>query len=158
MHFYHSDQPWGEFSNFSRHPVFIDGVIWPTTEHYYQAQKFQSKKHREQIRCAASPMLAKSIAHQLLEQFGRTDWVKVRDSFMLTALRTKFSQHPDLADKLRNTGARLLVELTKNDEYWGDPGDGSGQNRLGQLLMQVRAERAVIESQCSKSSVQTEEK
>ena len=34
----------------------------------------------------------------------------------------------------------LLVEHTVNDHYWGDGGDGSGKNRLGQLLMQVRDE------------------
>ncbi|MBU2978909.1 GTP cyclohydrolase II RibA [Alteromonas sp. C1M14] len=140
VHFYHSDQPWGELSNFSRHSVFIDSIIWPTTEHYYQAQKFESHQLKEQIRCAASPMLAKSIAHQHLEKYGRTDWINVRERFMLRALRAKFTQHPDLAAKLQDTGHRLLIELTDNDEYWGDPGDGSGQNRLGQLLMQVRAE------------------
>lgn len=140
IHFYHSDQPWGELSNFSRHSVFLDGKIWPTTEHYYQAQKFESQQLKEQIRCAATPMLAKYKAHQHLEEYGRADWIVVREHFMLEALRAKFKQHPDLAEKLLFSGKRLLVELTNNDEYWGDPGDGSGQNRLGQLLMQVRTE------------------
>lgn len=140
IHFYHSDQPWGELSNFSRHSVFLDGKIWPTTEHYYQAQKFESQQLKEQIRCAATPILAKSKAHQHLEEYGRADWIDVREHFMLEALRAKFKQHPNLAEKLLSSGNRLLVELTANDEYWGDPGNGSGQNRLGQLLMQVRTE------------------
>ena len=38
--FYATDKPYGEFSNFSRHPIEIGGVIWPTSEHYFQAQKF----------------------------------------------------------------------------------------------------------------------
>lgn len=146
IYFYHSNQPWGELSNFSKHAVLIDGIIWPTTEHYYQAQKFQSKRHIEQIRCAASPILAKSTAYQMQDQFGRSDWIAVRESVMLFALRAKFTQHPNLAAKLRSSGERLLVELTKNDEYWGDPGDGSGQNRLGQLLMQVRSELGSTEN------------
>jgi predicted NAD-dependent protein-ADP-ribosyltransferase YbiA (DUF1768 family) len=33
-----------------------------------------------------------------------------------------------------------LVEHTKKDKYWADGGDGSGKNRLGELLMKVRAE------------------
>jgi len=33
IYFYHSDQIWGELSNFSRHAVFIDSKIWPTVEH-----------------------------------------------------------------------------------------------------------------------------
>ncbi len=80
------------------------------------------------------------ISHQRLEEYGRADWIDVREHFMLEALRAKFKQHPNLAEKLLSSGNRLLVELTDNDEYWGDPGDGSGQNRLGQLLMQVRTE------------------
>jgi N-glycosidase YbiA len=31
------------------------------------------------------------------------------------------------------------VEHTRNDAYWGDGGDGTGKNRLGQLLMELRA-------------------
>lgn len=140
VYFYHSDQPWGELSNFSCHAVFIDKRIWSTTEHYYQAQKFHDDEHQEQIRCAASPMLAKSKASELAKKIGRADWSGVKDNIMLTALRAKFSQHPDLASKLLSLGNRELVERTDNDPYWGDPGDGSGQNRLGELLMQVRSE------------------
>jgi ribA/ribD-fused uncharacterized protein len=140
IHFYHSDQPWGELSNFSRHSIFVDGVIWPTTEHYYQAQKFKSKQDQELIRSMATPMLAKSEAYKLSDQFVRTDWIAIRETVMLKALRAKFVQHPDLAKKLLSSGEKILIELTNNDSFWGDPGDGSGQNRLGQLLMQVREE------------------
>lgn len=38
----------------------------------------------------------------------------------------------------RLTGDAKLVEHTENDDYWGDGGDGSGRNMLGQLLMKVR--------------------
>ena len=31
-----------------------------------------------------------------------------------------------------------FVEHTENDSYWGDGGDGSGKNMLGQILMDVR--------------------
>lgn len=140
IHFYHSDQPWGELSNFSHHSVYIDGIIWPTTEHYYQAQKFKSKEHQELIRSTPSPLLAKKQAYQILKQYARTDWITVREFIMLKALRAKFSQHPDLAKKLLSSANRKLIELTNSDKFWGDPGDGSGQNRLGELLMQVREE------------------
>ena len=64
----------------------------------------------------------------------------VKEVVMLEGLRAKFGQHPDLAERLLRSGDRLLVEHTRNDSYWGDGGDGSGKNRLGHLLMQVRAE------------------
>jgi GTP cyclohydrolase II len=145
--FYHSDQPWGELSNFSRHAVFIDDLIWQTTEHYYQAQKFISKHDQELIRCASTPMLAKSKADEMPHLAKRTDWKTIKESIMLKALRAKFSQHPNLHEKLLSSGNRKLVELTINDSYWGDPGDGTGQNRLGQLLMQIRKEFSYLETE-----------
>ena len=59
---------------------------------------------------------------------------------MLEAVRAKFSQHEDLKLILLGTGDAKLIEHTENDSYWGDGGDGSGKNRLGQILMQVRVE------------------
>jgi hypothetical protein len=54
--------------------------------------------------------------------------------------RLKFTQHPHLRALLLSTGDALLVEHTENDSCWGDGGDGSGKNRLGQILMRVRDE------------------
>lgn len=28
-----TDKPYGEFGNFSRHPIELDGLLWPTSEH-----------------------------------------------------------------------------------------------------------------------------
>lgn len=137
--FYHSDQPWGELSNFSRHAVLIHGRIWPTTEHFYQAQKFAGTSREEQIRCSATPTLAKHLALEWKGQ-RRGDWAVVKEDIMLEGLRAKFSQHPDLRERLLATGDRTLVEHTEHDAYWGDAGDGSGRNRLGVLLMSVREE------------------
>ncbi|MFC2585604.1 MAG: NADAR domain-containing protein, partial [Corynebacterium matruchotii] len=39
---------------------------------------------------------------------------------------------------LLSTGDAYLIEHTKNDSYWADGGDGSGKNRLGEVLMAVR--------------------
>lgn len=61
---------------------------------------------------------------------------------MRNALRFKFGMHPTLRQLLLGTGQRELVEHTNNDSYWGDGGDGNGQNMLGKMLMQVRAEIA----------------
>lgn len=140
IHFYHSDQPWGEFSNFSKHAIFVNNKIWPTVEHFYQAQKFTQSTLQEEIRCCETPILAKKYAYDQMPISSRSDWVTVRESVMLEGLRAKFGQHPNLRGQLIKTGTRYLVELTHQDNYWGDPGDGTGQNRLGHLLMQVREE------------------
>lgn len=70
----------------------------------------------------------------------RRDWESVKDQVMLEVVRAKFTQHEDLKAILLATGDAKLVEHTANDSYWGDGGDGSGKNRLGQILMQVREE------------------
>ena len=58
---------------------------------------------------------------------------------MYFGLRRKFETHVDLRLKLVNTGNYKLVEHTYNDSYWADGGDGRGKNRLGVLLMRLRA-------------------
>lgn len=147
--FYHSDQSWGELSNFSRHAVFIRGRVWPTVEHYYQAQKFAGSLHEEEIRRSDTPVLAKERARRIEREHQRVDWSQVKETVMLEGLQAKFGQHPDLADRLLRSGDRLLVEHTRNDAYWGDGEDGFGKNRLGHLLMQVRAtlQRATADEQ-----------
>ncbi len=140
IHFYHSDQPWGELSNFSQHAVFLLGRVWPTVEHFYQAQKFTGTPYEETIRCCLTPILAKQRAKVLTETHCREDWSAVKEDVMLLGLRAKFYQHPDLCNKLLSSGDRVLVEHTKHDSYWGNAGDGTGQNRLGHLLMCVRTE------------------
>lgn len=138
--FYHSDQSWGVLSNFSQHAIFIGGRVWPTVEHYYQGQKFAGTPNEETIRCCQTPMRAKLHANAIAIERRRRDWPIVKETVMLGGLRAKFGQHPDLADQLLRSGDRLLVEHTRNDAYWGDGGDGTGKNRLGLLLMQVRDE------------------
>lgn len=76
----------------------------------------------------------------------RRDWESVKDKVMLEALCAKFTQHEDLKAILLGTGDAILVEHTENDSYWGDGGDGSGKNRLGQLLMQLREELRAAET------------
>jgi ribA/ribD-fused uncharacterized protein len=68
----------------------------------------------------------------------RKDWETVKEDIMRDALYAKFTQHSDLHELLLSTGDALLVEHTRNDRYWGDGGDGTGRNRLGLLLVELR--------------------
>ncbi len=137
IHFNRTDSPHGFLANFARTPFRLDGYIWPTVEHYYQAQKFVGTEHTDLIRLAASPALAAQMGRDRTRPL-RPDWPDVRLAVMRQALLAKFSQHRRLREQLLATGSALLVERTRRDAYWGDGGDGSGQNRLGRLLMQVR--------------------
>jgi ribA/ribD-fused uncharacterized protein len=59
---------------------------------------------------------------------------------MKEALQAKFTQHSGLRSLILHTSDAELVEHTQNDNYWADGGDGSGKNRLGKLLMELRAQ------------------
>jgi N-glycosidase YbiA len=139
--FYATDKPYGEFSNFSLHPIELNGFLWPTSEHYFQAQKFAGTPHEGELRQQPTPMLAAQMGRRRDLPF-RPDWEAVKDEIMMTALRAKFTQHPELRELLLSTRDAELVEHTKNDSYWADGGNGSGRNRLGELLMELRAELA----------------
>src|SRR5262249_24434377 len=128
-----------EFSNFSPHPVQLKGKLWPTSEHFFQAQKFAGTEHEDAVRLAKSPMVAARMGRSR-ERPLRADWEAVKDQVMRETLRAKFAQHPQLKALLLKTGDSELVEHTGNDRYWADGGDGTGQNRLGELLMELRAE------------------
>ncbi len=139
IRFYPASGPFGFLSNFSRHPITIRGVTWPTSEHFFQAQKFAGKEHQEAIRALKSPTVAARMGRSRKRPL-RADWEEVKESVMLEALRAKFTQHSDIQTALIETGPAPLMEHTENDRYWGDGGDGSGKNRLGVLLEQARGE------------------
>ncbi len=69
----------------------------------------------------------------------RADWESVKEDVMRRALRAKFTAHPELRDLLLGTGDADLVENAPGDYYWGVGKDGSGKNRLGALLVELRA-------------------
>ncbi|CAF0713235.1 unnamed protein product [Adineta steineri] len=125
IHFYDLDKPYGEFGNFYPAPIQLDGFIWPTTEHYFQAQKFAYDINRVRyISQLPTPRDAFDYA-QYHNSAVRPDWKNVKDKVMFRACMAKFTQHPHLKYKLLLTGHRTLVEHTKNDSYWGDGGDGT---------------------------------
>jgi ribA/ribD-fused uncharacterized protein len=139
IRFYRLNEPYGELSNFSPHSIELKGRTWPTSEHYFQAQKFAGTEHEESIRQAKSPMIAARMGRSR-ERPLRTDWEAVKDDIMREALQAKFMKHPKLRSLLLSTGDAQLVEHTTNDRYWADGGDGTGKNRLGQLLMELRTQ------------------
>lgn len=138
IYFYRTKDTYGDFSNFASFPIELDGMVWPTSEHYFQAQKFVGQPFVDAIRAEISPMKAAQMARQ---QHGlRSDWDAVKEDVMRKALYAKFTQHRSLRALLLGTGAAVLVEQTKNDSYWADGGDGTGMNRLGILLMELRSQ------------------
>lgn len=139
IRFFSKSETHREFSNFAPFPIDLDGTRWPTVEHYYQAQKFADPELRQKIRSFAKPVAVKKLAQKHRAK-TRTDWAEVKDAVMERAVRRKFELYSELRELLLGTGDEELAEAAPTDFYWGIGRDGTGQNRLGLLLMRIRAE------------------
>ncbi|MBK8696392.1 MAG: NADAR family protein [Deltaproteobacteria bacterium] len=137
IHFYSVQGDYGALSNFAPYPIVMKGRRWPTSEHYFQAQKFVGTPREDEVRRASTPAEAARMGRDRKHR-PRRDWDSARDGVMHAAVVAKFTQHAELRSMLLATGDARLVEHTDSDDYWGDGGDGSGRNRLGEILMQVR--------------------
>lgn len=123
-------------SNFHRCKVVFDGAVYPSAEHAYQAAKTQVNSDREKIRLAGTPALAKRFGRLV---HCRKGWDEMKISVMRRIIREKFKSG-DLRARLLATGDAALVE----GNWWGDTFWGvcqcRGENHLGKLLMEIRAE------------------
>jgi len=138
IYFYSArENPYGCFSNFSPHGIELDGQWWPTTEHYFQAQKFAGTPFTEKVRLAHSPKQAAEIGRDRNLPLRR-DWERVKDDVMLRAVLCKFETHEDIRQILLDTGDEDIVENTSYDYYWGCGTNGDGKNMLGKILVEVR--------------------
>lgn len=146
IEFYDKNKPYYEFTNFyTGEPISMDGKKWPTSEHYFQAMKFEGKNSwiQEKIRNAASPRDVFDLANSksgTYKAFIRSDWDNVKDTIMHKVLLAKFTQNSRLGELLLDTGSAELVEASPIDSYWGYGPDKKGKNMLGKILMQVRDE------------------
>jgi ribA/ribD-fused uncharacterized protein len=138
-----SERPYGAFSNLYRRPVELDGVVYPTSEHAYQAGKARKPAVREWLMAAPSPALLAMAAHGLYYWDIAPGWSTTKFDRMRRVLMAKFTQHEDLKELLLSTGeARLVESATVDNEVnrlWGEV-NGEGRNMLGTLLMEVRQE------------------
>lgn len=140
-----NERPYGAFSNLYQRPVEFDGLVFPTSEHAYQAGKARKPEVRDWLLAAPSPALVAMAAHGLYVWDVHPDWSKTKFDRMRAVLRAKFTQHEDLRELLLSTGSARLVEAATVDNavnrLWGEV-DGVGKNMLGVLLMELRSELA----------------
>jgi ribA/ribD-fused uncharacterized protein len=139
IRFYSTSDTHREFSNFAPFAFELDGAHWATVENFYQAQKFTDPALRETIRTAEKPIIAKSLADTNRDKI-RPGWDALKDTTMYRAVLSKFETHAALRTLLLATGEEDLLEDSPTDAYWGVGPDGKGLNKLGQILMRVRAE------------------
>jgi len=126
-------------SNFYPTPVEIDGVVYPTVEHYFQSMKATNPKDREWVLSAPTPGKARQRGRKIKL---REDWHQFRNIVMRRGVYEKFTQYPELEKKLLDTDDMILVEGNFWKEYyWGcvfEKGTKRGKNNFGVVLMEVR--------------------
>lgn len=123
-------------SNFYPAPVSLDGVVYPTVEHAYQAAKTKDSFERQKF-LTGTPGQAKRLGRRVTR---REDWFQVSISIMEDLVRQKFTNMAGLKHLLLETGDAELVEGNVwNDTFWGVC-NGVGRNELGKILMKVRSE------------------
>lgn len=137
--FYSKSPQYGWLSNFSEHAFTLDGVRWLSVEHFYQSQKYAGTEAAARIRRAESPAKARE-AGQDRSLAPRADWDAVKLDMMRRAVRAKFKQNRRIREQLLATGEEELVHESSSDAFWGRNRDGAGENRLGQILAEVRRE------------------
>ena len=117
-------------------PIEYQGLQYSCVESFYQAMKVKDPE----IRAAISKMNGYAAKSYMKGKKIREDWSTVKDKVMNYGLRKKFHDNSELGALLKATGKQKLVENnTWNDTYWGVC-NGKGQNKLGEMLMQVREE------------------
>ena len=132
------------FSNFAKAPFTIrikgQATTFPTVEHYFHYQKadlFNDKSAKIAILNTPDPLQAKRIGREVIN-FDPGKWNAVAEKHIANGMYLKFSQHPDLKEKLLATGSEVLQETNPYDNKYGIGRNGNGQNLTGKCLMRVR--------------------
>lgn len=140
-------------SNHADTPIQVEGVTFPTLEHYYQwskARVFGDAEIQGKILKTASSKSAKTYGHKV-KDFKEDEWMEKKDEIMRIGLRAKFTQNKEAQAKLLETDPRPIALADPRSKYWGigtssetskakDPTKWPGKNKLGQLLEALRSE------------------
>lgn len=138
--FHNKGEPYFEFTNLYDVPITIGTVTYKSSEHYFQSQKYTHIPAVQQlILDQPTPEKARESG-EFHNGNILPDWEGRKVNVMYEALKAKFQQHPDLREMLKLTGSSRLILHTATDKFWGDGGDGNGDNQLGRLLMKLRDE------------------
>jgi ribA/ribD-fused uncharacterized protein len=140
------DNKW--LSTFNRgEPFNYDGLLYPTVEHAFHAQKVDDEKKEEYQELFTNDAIDPSEAKKLggkknfeLNEFSlRKDWDNVKLEKMKEITMEYYAANPQLVEKLRKTGSKKLLHSGfRIDNYWGIKKNGEGENNHGKILMKIR--------------------
>ena len=140
-----------EFSNWYPKEFVIEGITYKCVEQYMMAKKailFGDIEIYQKIMASADPGECKDLG-KLVSNFDPATWDSCKREIVFNANYAKFTQNPELMDKLKKTGDAILAEASSQDKIWGigmtaddpdakNPDHWNGQNILGDILMEIR--------------------
>ena len=134
---------WWFLSPYADFPITmnVDGksYTFSTVEHYYQAMKFYASDERfKAILALQNPddarLLTKTPEYKINR---RPNFDENKFKIMEDGMRAKFTQNSQAAVLLKATGNATLIKSCEICYKCGF-GEGSGLNRMGKILMQIR--------------------
>lgn len=138
-------------SNFSAFRLHWRGHSFDTSEAAYHWNRFfLASDEGEAIAGMIESAMSAHEAFKIAQEYKarqRPDWDDVKVSLMRDILRAKANQHEYVSRKLMATGDKMLIENSWRDDFWGWGTNKDGKNMLGQLWMQIRAERRSLSTQ-----------
>ena len=141
----------GYLSNWYPSSFTLHGVDFSSMEQYMMYRKaicFGDDKIAAQILATEDVAEIKTLG-RLVAGYDENLWNGVRQIVVYEGLLAKFSQNPELKERLKSSGSAVLAECAVKDRIWGiglsmrdpdrfDRTKWKGQNLLGYALMMVR--------------------
>lgn len=135
--FYKEFGEYGYLANYSPYGFIVDGVYYPTAEHYYQSEKFDDVKIKNQIIACSTPKEASMIGRRR-DLPRKKNFHDQKLFVMYQGVLEKFRQNPDIRSKLIESRNQEIREMTVKENYWGMGPLLDGENHMGKILMMVR--------------------
>ena len=135
-------------SNMTYVDIEHQGIIYPSTENFYQAIKYDKDDFCEEVDylitvrkylATVKPHEAKKFSRKY--QMTNSKFEDNKLKIMLYAQRKKYSQEPFRSNLLGTGDCHIEEGNYWKDLYWGvDLKTRKGENNLGKIIMQVREE------------------
>jgi ribA/ribD-fused uncharacterized protein len=117
--FFYTDK--SPFSQFHRCRFVVGGNTFGCAEQFMMHGKavlFGDAEIAAKILAADQPRTHKALGRQV-RNFDDAMWKREREAIVMAGNRAKFTQNPELRDKLLATRGTTLVEASPHDRIWG---------------------------------------
>lgn len=141
----------GSFSQWAKSKFIIDGVTFSCGEQYMMYKKalmFNDYESAKKIMESDNPREQKALGRKV-KNFDKKTWERYCRDIVYDGNVAKFTQNPDMLDKLMFTKDKTICEASPYDKIWGiglkyddprakDRSQWKGTNWLGEAIQRVR--------------------